>query len=421
MSGHHITGPNEHLAPGRWKTQSGSGSPSYGSTFYYPDSYTYSECWGHPTPNYYLLLKAGALIPPTVWAKTRMEGTCEGVYKKWRTTPYYLSEIEGFAGYRSWYPDFQSIFGAFFTEAKNFSATQKAASNIYGKGFDAGTFAAEALKSAKMVKSTAQKVTAFAKKYSSPSEVEGWLRYIGSPAGKAEVAKALKNPTALIGTIANAWLQGRFGWRPLVNDLENLNEVIIKFDEYKKRYSSMSGKQLSDNPSPSVTSTNEGEYTGTTTVSNSATCSMRSLVTADIVPSKYRMNLLSTAWELVPYSFVVDWLYDVGTAIEALSFLALASQYVASSGYRIECTQYSNYQSGSWIAGWTGDVNQTSIYKATFIHRRPDVVPFLPQTQFKINGLKCVDAIALVYQLFHRSKSLKQWNGKPLAFDLNEL
>lgn len=419
---HYLTGPIETLSPGHWVTTVGAGTPTHGSTFYYPSAYQYSECWGHRTPNFYRLLSEGALIPYSAWVKTTMSGDCSGVYQKQRTAPFYRSEISGFAGYRNWYADFPGIHSALFNEAKNFSLVQKCAANAYTKGFDLGTFMAEAGKAAKMVRDVSKQLTNFAVKYTSPGEVKGFLQYWGSPHGKKDIARALKNPATLIRCISEAWLQGRFGWRPLVNDLADLNGVIIDFDGYKTRYRTSSSKQLSDNPSPSVTTINEGEYTGTVTVTNACSLSMRGSLVADIVPSKYRMDLAATAWELVPYSFVVDWIYDVGTAIEALGFLQLAHAYTAADGYQINCEQTYSYQSSAWISGWSGEVSQTATFRAVYRARRPTPVPWLPQQTFKIDGLKCLDAIALVYQLFHKGgQKPKYWNGKPLVLDLNDL
>jgi hypothetical protein len=64
-------------------------------------------------------------------------------------------------------------------------------------------------------------------------------------------------------------------------------------------------------------------YEGTTRCIVTAVCSGQyALEDADITYQILRYfgftNIASTAWELVPFSFIVDWFYDIGSAIERL-------------------------------------------------------------------------------------------------------
>lgn len=400
---HYLTGPLETQSAGRWATTIG-GSTSYGATFYYPSAYQYSECWGTKTLDYWSRLKAGDLLPLTSWIKTEMYGKCTGTYDKTRNSDGYRSRIDGFAGYRAWYPSYPALFPDVFLKANTFDLTQKAAANAYTKGFDAGTFLAEAGKTIRMFSNAGRSLYSFTKKYLTKELMaEKHLLKLESRLDARRVADLMKQPQALLDLAQDAWLGARYGIRPLIYDLEGLQDAVISFDKQRSRYSSSSKDVMNPPAVQTVSVSNEGEFKLRRTQTHTCSMSMRGLVVADIKPAQYRFNLVTTAWELVPYSFVVDWFFDVGQALEALSFLTVADRHYAANGYKIECSSTDSYAAEDWIAGWSGDVRQDSQFKATYIARKPTFVSSLPQTKLNINTLKVIDSVALLRQLLRRS------------------
>jgi hypothetical protein len=62
-------------------------------------------------------------------------------------------------------------------------------------------------------------------------------------------------------------------------------------------------------------------------------------VAALIKPAQFIVDPLQTAWELTPYSFVLDWVLNVGDALAATKLKYLASAYTASQGAKSVTTR----------------------------------------------------------------------------------
>jgi hypothetical protein len=108
--------------------------------------------------------------------------------------------------------------------------------------------------------------------------------------------------------------------------------------------------------------------------------SIRGAISAKIDVSAVRLNPFETAWELVPLSFVLDWVYDIGTSIRALSFSAVASEYTSSIGVSTEyvadyTTAFGDNESNRQNGVWTGGVT----FSGKDVERIPIVLNYHPQ------------------------------------------
>lgn len=113
-------------------------------------------------------------------------------------------------------------------------------------------------------------------------------------------------------TLANRWLEFAYGWRPLANTL---------YEGIQQSYSRANALLLitaraSDQEYRKVVSEQPG-WTVSTEFSQRCRVHMflkyrPSNSTLDLISRFTSLNPVSIAWELVPYSFVVDWVYDVG-------------------------------------------------------------------------------------------------------------
>lgn len=257
---------------------------------------------------------------------------------------------------------------------------QSAAANIYSSGHDTLTFLAELKQARRMFERLV------------PRFVETLQRILRD-------AK-LSNWKALTMTLSNLWLEGRYGWRTLVMDLEDLSEVLQNIDEKRKRYSERSGTSFTDITSDSGTRVH-GETQTSWIRTISYDISVRGSVTADISPPKFAFNPVTTAWELTRLSFVIDWLLDVGQALESLSFLALSSEHTASIGYNVDkrvdiaCT----LEDAPGGTAYTVD-GGTSTYtsKHVWTSRSPTTVSSIPHLKLRLNAWKVVDLLALIRQ-----------------------
>jgi len=117
-------------------------------------------------------------------------------------------------------------------------------------------------------------------------------------------------------TLADLWLEYSYGWKPLANDIHNLNNAV---QDYLKK------------PLPIEATAHGGSssevsflWNGIWQHDGSSQSSHRTFLSASMVnPSLYLLNQaglanpLAIAWELVPWSFVVDWFVPVGQTLQA--------------------------------------------------------------------------------------------------------
>jgi hypothetical protein len=115
------------------------------------------------------------------------------------------------------------------------------------------------------------------------------------------------------------WLEYQYGWRPLVTDIYRTAELILN-------YASKEGVQkVRTRGSDQVSKSESQPYPakGRTVTTSSARCEIISYwdlrETDTITASNFTsLNPVNIAWELVPYSFVVDWFYDVGGYLHSM-------------------------------------------------------------------------------------------------------
>lgn len=124
--------------------------------------------------------------------------------------------------------------------------------------------------------------------------------------------------TSFKQSLANQWLELRFGWVPLMEDIFNSVEILqAPLDNY--RSVAASGREPLDSYSKDLYSL--FQTTGYTRVGYRANVR----VTNPRLAEANRLGLVnpaSVAWELLPFSFVIDWFVDVGSVIGSLTDLA---------------------------------------------------------------------------------------------------
>lgn len=340
-SNNHSTGPLTTTTPYR-RTYS-SGSPT---TLNHSYQSNYSFCKGQTISQYHARKKRGEFLPYTQWRQ--FEGSVEivpGSHKVNRNNGYW----EEATGCHS----LALVTTIPINEDPDMSGAayslQRAAADIYTSGWDALTFSAELPKTVRMFRGTARKMVDLARKFS------------------PEKAKS-------------AWLEGRYGYRVLAYDVKDLHSAVKEFDAKREFYSARSGD------SHSTYASGEASFSDSDALykygwEEKTTYSIRGSVAALITPSRILTNPVLTAWELVPYSFVVDWVLGVGTAINAISFLAAQRQHTASVGYKAERT-YTKWMTAEKKPGSSYTVTgpgYKSIATTTQVLRSPTSLSITPK------------------------------------------
>jgi len=227
---------------------------------------------------------------------------------------------------------------------------------------------------------------------------------------KKAVRDVRKDPTL---TLSNAWLQYRYGWLPAVSTIYGaLEHQSLHWNEFIVRSSASAGFSASrviDNGQyqlPRKTSIESHQYRTKMQISyrvtNAEEWALDRIATLD--PA-------SLAWEVLPGSFVVDWIYNVGGYLRAKE-IALNSNLAFVEGWRTDTSLETNttiLDGKFYQRPWDpGDSKWTKASMAGHYVRKEknryllSQMPFpqQPTLEFDLGGKQLISAAALLRQLF---------------------
>lgn len=136
--------------------------------------------------------------------------------------------------------------------------------------------------------------------------------------------------TDLVASFANAWLEYRYAIRPLIFEMKSCLEALKKIITKGTRETARGKEVVLENNTSIVTHTNSDIRTTTVTATYRrvvrTTISCRAGVLFQIEDDLDTLlaiwgidQPLESAWELVPFSFIIDWFFSVGDTISAWS------------------------------------------------------------------------------------------------------
>lgn len=163
---------------------------------------------------------------------------------------------------------------------------------------------------------------------------------------KIYVHAVRKNPRAFVGDATALYLMTRYGLMPTVKDIQNtiraLNANLGSIVETtRSQYSYVEKSTLNS----TIADVNTINIHGTTTITSNVTVrgwsvDQYELTLTDALGLNSK-NLLTVAWELQKWSFVYDWVANIGSYIGALVPSFGVKQL--TSGYTIEIEQIRQY------------------------------------------------------------------------------
>lgn len=336
-------------------------------------AYNYRWMRGFTTPNFQRKMRLGHLIPHTKFEQYVQHGTGGQVYD-YKTSSYPSS------GFREWFDPGQGgvathYFGPNIGSCRTIIDesdsdpsyyVQAAASRLATAGFDASTFLAEFHKVVSMFMQVGSKLTSILK---------------------------AKPP----GTPWNLWLEYRYGWRQIIFDMKNLESALNDLDGARQLSTERAGgiTTWSDNwvavESPTT-------WVRTEVTDFSYSLSTRGCVAALIQVPRFQFNPLATGWEIVRFSFVIDWFLNVGQALGAFSFLMMQRSYTASFGHRLTVDKTVKATAvakpGYVITAYELNCSSTTEY----VRRIPTTVSFIPRFKLRLDVTKVLDLVALLMQ-----------------------
>jgi hypothetical protein len=175
--------------------------------------------------------------------------------------------------------------------------------------FQSGVFLGELMKTVQMI--------------SSPAKA---LRK-GIDAYHHTVKKRLRNAKKPNRVVRDTWLEFVYGWGPLINDVKDACQLGTA-DPYKV-FQSIKGKGTVDG----ITSNSRQDYANSflnvdyrMVMSQKVTVKYKGAIAAQNEPPGFPeqlglswSNVLPTVWELIPYSFLVDYFTNVGKVIDGIA------------------------------------------------------------------------------------------------------
>jgi hypothetical protein len=218
--------------------------------------------------------------------------------------------------------------------------------------------------------------------------------------------------------VRDTWLEYSFGWKPLINDVDSAIKAFYSSDLVRPILQMVSGK------GQDVYSQDNGHFTGSNGPSN-WTYGLRHQEeffvryygvyqsTGQGVPDNHHYGfrpseIIPTVWELIPYSFLVDYFTNIGAIISSWSYRFLAGPW--TSQLQRVTHHYETYDEKLvapppntviWKYRHTGDPGHTE-FKRTEVYRVPNVGQPVPSFEVQCPGMgstKWLNILALSKQL----------------------
>jgi hypothetical protein len=228
------------------------------------------------------------------------------------------------------------------------------------------------------------------KDFNALQRITGW----GKPSGRVAADSA-----------ANIWLSYRYGWKPLLADINGSLELLAD--------------HIIDLPSVSA-SAFKWQAVNASEVIGGGSDYARLLETVGIQSSYVRFdfapkdelaqkvqnlgleNPLELQWELLPYSFVVDWFLPIGNALGAATYATNIEWISGSQSNWIDCVTRTialpDQSSAGVSAKVEGSHSRKKLLREVFV-----VPPSIPLPQFRNpfpHGPRMMDSIALLFKAF---------------------
>lgn len=211
----------------------------------------------------------------------------------------------------------------------------------------------------------------------------------------------IKRRSDLPGTFSKSWLELTYGWMPLLDDIHGALRLVgdrplRRFVEVRKR-----------STDTVVLSGHNGDFPhdGTCFITDWVTSKALITVTDNNLQTLQQAGITNPAllaWELLPWSFVVDWIYPIGDWLQART----AMQGVTVSQYSLTRTREINVQVDLKAPGY---IKPAQFYGYEKRKQRSTVLPDLPSPVIQVPSTslkRLTTATALLAQVF--SSDLKK-------------
>lgn len=256
------------------------------------------------TPNFHTLLKCGNFLPLNeAWINDELIKIEPGTVNCTLLSGGGVDYRGKSAGVEGFPVGFLPTPNLALTEA----AVLAAAANCVGEAWDVLTFMAE-----------------FRNSVATMSSVGRRFNSLTNGLALRALKKARKNPGLAYRYFQELWLEARYGVRPMIYDYYDAAKALDKLLSGKTR-NLVTGRgseteTLGNNLSGWVSYDVNWEVNLEFTLSGQFIHrGIAYMIPSTLSESAFRANILTTAWELLPYSFVVDWFIGIGSWVQTLT------------------------------------------------------------------------------------------------------
>lgn len=209
---------------------------------------------------------------------------------------------------------------------------------------------------------------------------------------EVEIQKLLKRKvlTAVqaADAVADVWLQYRYAIKPLAYSIEDIGRTLL---EYQRIYAKF--REKTESVVPDEVLQVDGWVLQRSDLAITARCAIKNRYTGEGVVNSLldliKINPFSTAWELVPLSFVIDWFVNIGDVITSLTGIDYSIESKATYSFKVSGSCYWQHPDSGATVTLTADA-----YERIVINPKTHVdFVFEPD----LNLVRKFDALALMW------------------------
>jgi hypothetical protein len=221
--------------------------------------------------------------------------------------------------------------------------------------------------------------------------------------GLTTKANKSKSRVKGIDFAANSILEVKYGWKPLLYDIDNAAQALAK--SWENDTADVRVHAHAEESYGVIASVNpQLEFT----VAGNGSVKANTVAYYRVLDSKLRnanslglTNLASVAWELVPYSFVLDWVSPVGDFLSSLSALSGVEEVRSCLSVKTEETGSTNvYKAYGSSASMNASSRSSSFVRTLGIPNRSVILQSRSDFGKLVTADKAITSLALLRAAF---------------------
>lgn len=226
--------------------------------------------------------------------------------------------------------------------------------------------------------------------------------------------------------VRDTWLEAQLGWAPLLSEVDDgikaIAESRVLEDKKWEQVRAYGSEEISETVNPNLNRTLGGFPKWRVAHVQRTTAEVRYIACVDIGTysafSPRRMGLaptnwLPTIWELIPYSFVVDYFSNIGDIISAASLAKSSIRWIVKTSRQTATAGYYNWrpvargESSSYAYSIGSHLPSHCSHSVRYVDRIPYYGSLVPSLEISVpgTGTQWINTAALI----DARRELQKW------------